>query len=581
MSSRTFIPVWDRAVTSIGAVARVARALTVCGMLVAPTASAVGATIYVNGETGNDAWDGLCEEWDGGSCGPKATIWGGLYVADWDDEVVLADGVYSGDLNGWIDLWGGVDLRSASGDPNLCIIDHEGLPGSGLGVWGPCLVEGVTITNASADGGAVYCFSQEENHPVFVNCVVSNSTELGVYCGGLSKPTFTGCVISGNGNGGVYCDCYGPSGATFEGCTISGNSGDGGVVCMWEDSSTFVDCEISENEDGGVRCGWETNAVLIDCIIRDNYAGPYPYVGGGGLRCSDFAVPTIVNCQISGNFDSGVYCTDNGNPLLINCAITGNVSCDNAGVYCWASDPVFVNCTISGNRPICGEYVDCGGLHCSDSAPTLINCILAGNLFEDMQVVGSSDPVVMYCLVEDGDGEWWFGEGCIDAEPDFVDPDGADNDPWTWEDNDYRLSSGSPCIDAGDSTALPADSLDLDDDGCVAEPTPVDLDGHGRFYNDDQIPETGVSDPPWTFACVDMGVYEYGSTAPPEESPCYGDLDCDGRPTFDDISLFVEALNYGPDGEGWPHECPWLNADCNADGTVDFDDIAAFVGLLG
>jgi len=52
----------------------------------------------------------------------------------------------------------------------------------------------------------------------------------------------------------------------------------------------------------------------------------------------------------------------------------------------------------------------------------------------------------------------WFGEGCIDADPLFV---GVD---------DLRLSPDSPCIDAGDNTALPSDITTA-------------LDGNPRFIN--------------------------------------------------------------------------------------------------
>jgi len=54
-----------------------------------------------------------------------------------------------------------------------------------------------------------------------------------------------------------------------------------------------------------------------------------------------------------------------------------------------------------------------------------------------------------------------WGDGNIDADPLFVDPDGPDNDPNTWEDKDYHLSPGSPCIDAGCNGAVPRDFADL------------------------------------------------------------------------------------------------------------------------
>jgi len=59
----------------------------------------------------------------------------------------------------------------------------------------------------------------------------------------------------------------------------------------------------------------------------------------------------------------------------------------------------------------------------------------------------------------------------------------------------------SPCIDAGDNTAVPADTTDLDADGNTAEPIPFDLDGKPRIVDGDN---DGNS-------VVDMGAFEVPS----------------------------------------------------------------------
>ncbi len=70
----------------------------------------------------------------------------------------------------------------------------------------------------------------------------------------------------------------------------------------------------------------------------------------------------------------------------------------------------------------------------------------------------------------------------ISEDPNFVD-----------EHNDnYRLQVPSPCIDAGDNTAVPPSLT-------------TDLDGLPRFIDDPATPDTGNGTPP----IVDMGAYEF------------------------------------------------------------------------
>jgi hypothetical protein len=103
--------------------------------------------------------------------------------------------------------------------------------------------------------------------------------------------------------------------------------------------------------------------------------------------------------------------------------------------------------------------------------------------------------------------EWDVGN--INSDPLFVYPAGPDGNPETWQDNDYRLADGSPCMEAGDNSALPADAGDLDKDGNTTEPIPLDLDGVIRVYDGDT---NGT-------ATVDMGPYEYGATTPSCTTP--------------------------------------------------------------
>jgi thioredoxin len=99
--------------------------------------------------------------------------------------------------------------------------------------------------------------------------------------------------------------------------------------------------------------------------------------------------------------------------------------------------------------------------------PTVANCILWGNAPDQITTFGSLEANVTYSDVQGGHA----GEGNIDADPLFVD---AAN-------GDYHLQASSPCIDAGDNSAIPAGVI-------------VDLDGNPCIIN----------------SIVDMGAYEAG-----------------------------------------------------------------------
>jgi parallel beta-helix repeat protein len=188
----------------------------------------------------------------------------------------------------------------------------------------------------------------------------------------------------------------------------------------------------------------------------------------------------LINCTISGNTGHGVECRY-GSVTLTNCILSENARAGVSGVG--LGTPRLTNCTISGNA-----YY---GVICSDGVPcmefggaTLTNCILWGDTPQEVLVQpGCEDPwhgepEMTYCDVQGG----YAGTGNIDADPRFVDPAAGD----------YHLGAGSPCIDAGNNAAVPAGVL-------------TDLDGHPRFVDDPNTPDTGSGTPP----IVDLGAYEF------------------------------------------------------------------------
>ena len=474
------------------------------------------------------------------------------------DEIVVADGIYTGTGNKNLDFNGKtINLHSANGAEN-CVIDCEG---DGRGFYfhggetnGAC-VDGITIRNGKitsnspggARGGGVYC---DSSSPTLTNCTISGNKVSGGYAGlggggvycANSNPRLINCRLNGNSaygvlpsGGALFCASSSP---TLVDCTISGNTvygspmvRGGGVSCWHSSSAELTNCTISGNTasgsgfGGGLHCYSSASPTLIGCTINGNTA-----LEGGGLYCNSSS-PTLTGCDITANTASqggGVSCYSSSSPTLLGCRINGNTASFGGGVYFRPSSCATLrNCTIIANKAI-GSTSSCGGgVSCSDSTPIMANCTILGNLADSSGggmycdslsiptltncilwsdtpqeiYVSTGMPVVTYCTVQDG----YEGEGNIDADPLFIDAASGN----------FRLAASSPCIDVGSNAAVPAGVMtDL-------EGNPRILPGHPVHVT---LPRPGQPIPPSPAPVVDMGAYEF-KIAPlpePDEVPIGG-----------------------------------------------------------
>jgi hypothetical protein len=568
-------------------------------------------TVFVNGAFGNDAWSGWCEQWDGGTCGPKATIQAGIDAAVNGDTVLVAGGTYTGTGNKNIDFHGKtITVRSANG-PETCIIDceHSARGFRFDGDEGPtCVVDGFTITAGATDGvgGGIACYAS----PTIRNCTISgNHASCAPLFGGggglacfWSSPTILNCTIAGNtseGNGGgVYCRGASP---TIVNCTIVGNAahGDGGGVYCKQGSLLIRDCTIAGNSAngdwGGAVCGMEyCNLTLSHCRLTGNAAPD----GGGGVCVGYFSILTLTDCTIAGNTTPSY----------------------GGGVVCYDSSAAIRNCTFTRNSAAGGGAILYDGATATvDSS----NCILWGDTPDEV-FASSGNLAATYSDIQGG----WPGTGNIDADPLLVDPDAAD----------YHLCAGSPCIDAGDPAFVPgAGETDMDgqlrvwdgdgdgasvvDMGADEFGSPLDcnhngvaddqdiVNGTSQDCNANSVPDecdvaAGTSED-----CTGNGIPDEcepdcnangvadncdiangtsadanGNGVPDEcEPPCVGDLNCDGQINFGDINPFVQYLS---NHAGWLMTYPGClptNGDINCDGTYgqeSLGDINPFIWLM-
>ena len=169
------------------------------------------------------------------------------------------------------------------------------------------------------------------------------------------------------------------------------------------------------------------------------------------------------------------------------------------------SNPVQIaGCSFTGNM----ATVMGGGLHygafCTacDGDVDLVNTILwndSAPVGPELALSSGSEVRVAYCDVEGGfagafvdtSSVLTWGPGNIDADPQFLS-------------SHLDLSATSPCIDAGDNAGIPADRSDVDGDGNLHEPVPLDTVLAPLRINIASVPDTGSGAPP----LVDIGAME-------------------------------------------------------------------------
>ncbi len=447
----------------------------------------------------------------------------------WD--VVVYETVLSGDL---------------AGDDGVILYVNELLtdPGRGensyhvvtaTGTDATAVLEGFTIKGGNANGsgdesgGGLY----NNGGDATINDCFFTENQADWYGGAISNesanPDIYGCVFFMNtAEQGGAIDNY-VSGGAVSYCAFVENFAidDGGAVSNDGSGSDaiFAACRFEANEvynNGGAMANLHSAAPqIVGCDFEDNIAGY-----GGAVYMYDSSGTVFVNSRFLGNWSdaagwAGVAFILDSNAAFANCMFSGNwayvdwPAVSYGGVlYSYANDAncsiTIDDCTFSDNVAFEGSSIACDSSGPSYESTIEINNSILWSGGDEIWNNDSSTIAISYSDVQDGsagDGTVYAGVGNIDGDPQFIDADGVDGFVGTIDD-DLRLALSSPCIDAGDDTAVPADTADLDGDGDLAERLPIDLGGWNRFTNEPGIVDTGVADLPTYMFVVDMGAYE-------------------------------------------------------------------------
>jgi len=310
--------------------------------------------------------------------------------------------------------------------------------------------------------------------------------------------------------------------------------------------ATIQNCIIRSNFaefGGGMMINNGASSTVNNCIFLQNFGAQE----GGGYHCDSVTTTSIIrNCTFSGNRSNsdagGLYAA--GRVDVANCVFTGNTAFNGGGLYTIRVPSFFImaSCTFSGNSATNG-----GGIANRSGGPTgfpqFNNCVVWGNSATSGPEVSNigSGPTFRYSNLQGSGGSIAWnaafgtnGGGNIDANPMYVDADGADNTVGT-ADDDLRLFSMSPSVDSGNNALIPAGVT-------------TDRDGNPRRTNDIYTADTGLGTAP----IVDMGAYEL--------------VDGDGDTVPDLVDNCVQVPNLDQsdvDGDGVGDACDLCPTDPN------------------
>ena len=345
---------------------------------------------------------------------------GGLYAAALDGTIQISESTFQDNT---VNNTGGSTYYGDGGGA-MCYTDSSGH----AQVTG-CTFQGNETTggdNPDAGGLMVYQLGTNVSAEITGNTFRNNRAGLG---GG-------GCFIRMNGSGSAICS----QNEIIDNVALIDA---GGGAFLYVETGTII-CEgntITGNTAGGNGAGlWVQHGSgsvgITDNTINNNASTEN---GAGANIYSESGTITLTGNQFSENLAGGVgggisFSTAMGTVNMSNNTFSSNTADEGGGIYCYfenaTQNPIFDNLIMWNDAP--NEFAYSYG----SAAPSI---------------------ALTYSDIKGASSESWFGVGCIDRDPLFVDASNQ-NFHLSWENDPDPDSTRSPCIDTGN----PASTLDPD-----------------------------------------------------------------------------------------------------------------------
>ncbi len=368
-----------------------------------------------------------------------------------------------------------------------------------------------TIQAAIDDGPGAYLLL---GPGTYIESLVANAEQQTLYLQGSAGAEWT--VLEPPSFGGLL-SLTGVS-AQLQGVCLR----DGQTLVVASAADLQVDACIFELFVDGAINADESSLQIKDCIFR---AGSTLFT----------AIPVISSTQPA---DPHFTIT---NSLFHD--ITGTIGMPILGLEDMTSADV-LNCTFADNVAKEGSAIR----YSADATINVSNCIFWNEFLNPFD--GPMPPNVQYSILPGGTGT------NIDADPLFRNASGED----------YRLSRGSPAIDAGDNSVWPSVS-----------PFTRDVLGQTRFMDDFYTPDTGAGVRP----VVDIGATEYQGDllfVPDDHATIQAAIDAaeDGQSVVIRWGLYRELVNLRGKAIALRSEdpaSPFYSEGTTIFGDLDLDDL--------
>lgn len=377
--------------------------------------------------------------------------------------------------------------------------------GGGIFIWkgNPVLSQLVITGNtASSGGGLESWFAVPTLREVTVEQNTATGGNYSIGGGGIylygADAILEKVVVRQNGagfGGGIYLNY---AEAKLTDVLVEQNTSfasDGGGIYLESSVPIFTQVRIHSNQGGGLSLR-KSNPVLIHSSVRDNHT-----TGNGGGFYLYASSPVLKHVRVERNSadgaGGGMY-VGGGYPTFEQSVVTGNQAGTNGGgLYLYAALPVFTNSIVAFN-----------------------NGKLGGNLFQDYieptQSVVTSNASLFYnsqfCERDNINPTGTF----LTVPPQFLQYEQLDTGESCAEGTSstcvpasLHLSSGSPAVNAGDSTLTDADGTRSDIGlygGASGDEGELDQDGLLDYFWPGERSDAPAGFEPALYDCNDLSV---------------------------------------------------------------------------